>query len=183
MPFAAILDACVLVPMPLVDTLLRVAGAGLYLPLWSLDILNELERTLAQWPNVGPARATSRIAMMREAFPEAEVTGYDALVASMPVEQADQHVVAAALVGHAQVIVTSNLKHFPSAPLADLGLDVQDPDTFLCHHYSLDPPVVMQALHTQASDLQNPPITLDRLLRNLEVVVPQFVDEIRRNPP
>lgn len=39
MPFAAFLDTCVLYPAYLCDTLLRLADACLYRPLWSDDVL------------------------------------------------------------------------------------------------------------------------------------------------
>ena len=39
--YTAVLDACVLVPIALADTLLRVAEKGLYRPLWSGRILAE----------------------------------------------------------------------------------------------------------------------------------------------
>ncbi len=39
--YAAVLDACVLVPNALCDTLLRFAESGFYRPLWSKQILEE----------------------------------------------------------------------------------------------------------------------------------------------
>ena len=42
MSFPVLLDACVLLPYQLCDLLLRVAESGLYRPLWSEDILDEL---------------------------------------------------------------------------------------------------------------------------------------------
>lgn len=63
----AVLDACVLFPIRLATTLLWLAEAGLFQPLWSEQILDEVERNL---PHVGvsPERAARRVGMMRDAF-------------------------------------------------------------------------------------------------------------------
>ena len=55
MPFAAVLDASVLYPFPLRDTLLRVAEIELYDPYWSQRILDEVARNL-----VADARASKQ---------------------------------------------------------------------------------------------------------------------------
>ena len=44
----AVLDACVLVPIALADTLLRVAEKGLYRPLWSDRILAEAQQAIEE---------------------------------------------------------------------------------------------------------------------------------------
>lgn len=44
--FPAFLDTCVLYPAYLCDTLLRLADAQAYRPLWSADVLTELRRNL-----------------------------------------------------------------------------------------------------------------------------------------
>ncbi|MGE5567438.1 MAG: hypothetical protein ACM3S5_00225 [Rhodospirillales bacterium] len=45
--YIAVLDTCVLAPMPLCDTLLRLAeDPAFYIPKWSADILRELRSTL-----------------------------------------------------------------------------------------------------------------------------------------
>jgi hypothetical protein len=167
-----------------VDTLLRTADAELYDPLWSPDILREVERTLAGWSHVGPERAVRRIEHMRSAFPEAEVTGYRHLIARMPAsDEGDRHVVAAALVGQAHVIVTNNVRHFPAASIRTLNIDVQGPDVFLTHLYHLDPSVVHTVIREQAADLHKPSSSVNLILRNLELVAPAFVALIRSDIP
>ena len=45
--YRVLLDACVLIPMPLADTLLRMAETPrLYLPKWSQPIMDEVTRNL-----------------------------------------------------------------------------------------------------------------------------------------
>lgn len=50
MPSAAVLDACVLYPLPLRDTLLRVAEQDLYAVRWSRRILDEVTSNLIRGP-------------------------------------------------------------------------------------------------------------------------------------
>lgn len=79
----AVLDACVLVPIRLATTLLWLAEAGLFQPLWSERLLDEVERNL---PGVGidPDRAARRVGMMRDAFgDEAMIDGFDDLIERM----------------------------------------------------------------------------------------------------
>ena len=54
-----VLDACVLVPIRLATTLLWLAETGLFQPLWSEPILDEVQRNL---PKVGvtPEQASRR---------------------------------------------------------------------------------------------------------------------------
>ena len=57
MSFTAVLDASVLYPLPLRDTLLRVAEAELYDPCWSEQILDEVARNLTADHRVTEAQA------------------------------------------------------------------------------------------------------------------------------
>lgn len=65
MTFGAVLDACVLVPVALADTLLRAAEAELYRPLWSERILGEVRSAILEvHPDQPPARVDARLAAM-----------------------------------------------------------------------------------------------------------------------
>lgn len=58
--YSAFLDACVLVPIALADTLLRLAEVGLYRPLWSDRVLDEMVDAIGMIdPELasGPARS------------------------------------------------------------------------------------------------------------------------------
>jgi predicted nucleic acid-binding protein len=176
-PFVVVVDANVLFPMTLRDTLLRAAAAGYFQPRWSKDILDEMERNLVKTTTMSQDKGARLRAMMERYFPDAMVIGYESLVAAMPNDARDRHVVAVAVKAGAQVIVTSNLRDF--VPLPD-GLEAQSPDEFLTHLIDLDPDGFLELLREQASDLQNPPVSLNGLLERLHRVVPDSVGQVRR---
>jgi PIN domain len=152
--FPVILDACVLLPMPLADTLFRMAESPrLYLPKWSDDIIAEVSRNLlGKWGKT-PEQVQRRENALREHFPEAWVEGYAPLISVMTNKEEDRHVVAAAVSSGAKLIVTYNAKHFPESSLKLWGIERQGPSTFLRHLYDLEPGIVAQKLTQQASNL------------------------------
>ncbi len=77
---------------------------------------------------------------MNAALPDARVSGYEWMeesIAGLP-DKNDRHVVAAATHGQASVIVTFNLKDFPSEHLPG-SLFSQSPDDFLLDLLDLPP--------------------------------------------
>lgn len=139
MAWTAFLDACVLYPWATCDLLLRLAERDVYRVLWSRAVLDELRRTLLDVARVTPDQAAHRIDCMERAFPDAMVEGHEDLVPAMRVSEGDRHVLAAAVVGRADVIVTDNIRHFPDAACDPYGVEVQSADVFLTHALSLYP--------------------------------------------
>jgi predicted nucleic acid-binding protein len=175
--FGVVLDACVLYPAALMDLLLRAANAGLYRPHWSAEILEELQRNLAK--RVGPNGAAARVAAMRQHYREAEVPGYEKLVAAMTNDPKDRHVVAAAVQAGAQVIVTSNIRDFSAFALAPHGLEAQTPDAFLTQLYEQQPQIVEGLVRRQAAALRKPPMTFEAILLQLAKQAPHFATTVR----
>lgn len=99
-----------LYPFTLRDTLLRAGGEGLFQVYWSAEILDEAIRNLVASTTLTAEQGARLRAAMEKAFPEAEVTGYEPLIAGMQNDPKDRHVVAAAVKAGAQVIVTLNLR-------------------------------------------------------------------------
>ncbi len=156
--YTAVLDACVLVPIALADTLLRVAEKGLYRPLWSDRILAEAQ---AATEEIHPGMdAGKRFAQMREAFEDALVTGWEELEPGIRLpDQDDRHVLAAAIRGGAHGIITANAKDFPATALEPLGLEAVRPDDFLLDQLDLSPPTILQIIREQAARTRRPPLT------------------------
>jgi predicted nucleic acid-binding protein len=175
MPFPVVLDANVLFPFLLRDTLLRAAHAGLYQAYWSEEILDEARRNLVSTGTITPSQAERLFKQIRLAFPESLVTGYEFLVDAMPNHPKDRHVAAIAVKAGAQVIVTCNLRDFASVPD---GIEAQSPDEFLCNLIDLAPPVLVDIVRQQTADMKSPPYTLENVLRGLSKVVPDFVAEL-----
>ena len=82
-PFVVVLDANVLFPFSLRDTLLRAAAAGFYQLRWSAEILEEMTRNLVATGTMSAANASRLRAIMEREFPEAAVTDYASLVPAM----------------------------------------------------------------------------------------------------
>lgn len=178
--YTVILDACVLVPVSLADTLLRIAEKGLYRPLWSDRILTEAREAIA---GIHPDADTGkRFADMQEAFGDALVVGWEGLLAGISLPDPDDcHVVAAGILGGAQAIVTANLTDFPAAALGPLGLQAIHPDDFLLDQLDLSPPTILQVIREQAQHTRRPPLTSQDLATVLSRAgVPRFAHELLR---
>jgi predicted nucleic acid-binding protein len=153
--FPAFLDTCSLYGFYLCDTLLRLAEAGTYRPLWSVGVLEELERSLVS--HGLPAEAVGhRISEMRRTFPDAEVRGYQALAEVMTCDPKDRHVLAAAVRGDAEVLVTFNVHDFPSESVQHYDITVVHPDDFLLDQLDLYPGATLAALRAQAASYKTP---------------------------
>jgi predicted nucleic acid-binding protein len=180
------LDACVLVPSALCDTLLRLAERGFYRPLWSERILDETAWAVqTTHPEIAPDRIEQRLEAMNATFEDALVEGWEQVCAGLELpDDNDRHVLAAAVRGGADVIVTFNVKDFPEDRLLPTGVSVEHPDEFLLDQLDLLPGVVFQVLTEQAGDLRNPPSDLDGVLNRLERCgVPRFADAVRLLEP
>lgn len=176
---SAVLDACVLYPMYLRDTLLRAAEAGLYRVHWSADILAEVSRNLVANGHVSPDDAERLVVMMQGAFPEANVAGYQPLIASMVNDPKDRHVAAAAVSGGAEIIVTDNVADFPEAALSPFNLEALSADALLIRLHSLDTEAMHNVLVAQAADYTHPPMSLAEVLDRLVKQAPGFVRLVR----
>jgi predicted nucleic acid-binding protein len=128
----AVLDACVLYPTVLREVLLGCADAELYQPLWSARILEEWARAAGK---LGPAQeviARGEVVAAQARFPGAMVAPAPGVERRLWLPDPDDvHVLATAVAGSAEAIVTMNAADFPRGVLAEEGLVRIDPDHFL----------------------------------------------------
>ncbi len=175
--FAALLDTCVLWPGLQRDALLSFAVEGIYRPVWSAAILDELEYHEEQKlirrgtsPEEAHRRAVGLIAAMRSAFDDSEAHGWEPLDGSYGLpDPDDEHVLAAAVVAGAGVIVTHNLKDFPRDRVPE-NIDVQSPAVFAHHAVSLNPNAALRGIEviTARSGHRGPARDVAWILSTLE---------------
>lgn len=184
---AVVLDANVLIPMALCDTLLRAANERLYRPHWSEETLDEVRRNLIKKKMASAQKVERRIRIMQEAFWESTVSDYESLIPVMSNDPKDRHVLAAAVRMGAQVIVTRNIKHFPRKALKCYDIEPQTPDDFLLHLLDLNPETMIALIQRQATALKNPPSSFPQLIVKLRDVVPEFArtmeNAVQGRPP
>ena len=164
----AILDANVLYPFRKRDVLLRLAHVGLFQVRWTERILEEwTSRLLAAKPHLeGSVR--SQLAAMAQAFPDALVTGHEALEDALALpDPDDRHVLAAAIMSRTDVVVTDNLRDFPPAAVEPLDIEAMTADAFLAHLHDLHPDEVLAAMRALRRAYRHPPYSPGELLRDL----------------
>jgi len=170
--FAALLDTCVLWPSKQRDFLLSLAVVNLYRPLWSSAILDELQYCEVDKLTVkygipqdeAEARAARLIETMRSYFDDAEVQNWEPYEGTFGLTDLDdEHVIAAAVAGHAGAIVTDNLKHFPQDKMPP-GIEVITPSEFAANTVAVAPQLALEAVTTLTKRFKNPPVTIDEFL-------------------
>jgi len=164
-----LIDACVLYPTVMREVVLGVAGEGVFEPLWSARILEEWARASAK---LGPAQevfARSEIALLKARWPKSSVIPRAGDLARLYLpDENDVHVLAAAIAGSADVLLTMNNADFPRATLAEEGVRRESPDMFLRALYDTHPDAVAkvaQAVRDEAQRLSGEAWPMRKLMK------------------
>ncbi|MFU8832434.1 MAG: PIN domain-containing protein [Wenzhouxiangella sp.] len=182
MRFVVVYDACVLYPAPLRDFLVRLATTGLFAARWSEQIHDEwLRNVQAKRPDLNEIQLHRTRDLMNQAVPDCLVTGHEQLIPSLELpDPNDRHVLAAAIVAHAQMIVTFNLRDFPQEKLEPFGVEAIHPDRFIECQMDLREAAVIQAARDQRLSLKNPTRSAEEFLDTLAAQgLPVSADRLR----
>lgn len=140
-----LLDTCVIYPTVMREMILGVAGAGAFTPLWSERIIGEWLHAAAKLGPDAQAQAAGEAALMAARWPGSSVAYAPSLEARLWLpDPADTHVLAAAIAGSADGILTLNARDFPRNILAEEGLWRADPDGFLHGIWQAQPGLVAE---------------------------------------
>lgn len=177
--FRICIDACVLANQGVCDLLLRLAETPrLICPVFSERILEEvrqvhLHKLKKPWP---PHLAEYWQEQVREHFPEAIVEGYEHLIPAISLkDEDDRHVLAAAVWGDAELIVTFNLKDFRDEDLEVWNIRAIHPQEYLTTLYEMSPDVVLSKIFGMAQKAKREPV---EMLRMLQRSVPVFAENV-----
>jgi hypothetical protein len=165
-------DACVLYPAPIRDLLMWLAVSGRFRARWTDAIHDEWTRSVARnRPDLSPENLRRTRELMNLHVPGCLVTGYESLIDSLHLPDAnDRHVLAAAIHCGADRIVTFNLIDFPESGLKPYRIQAQHPDDFICELAKTDTAAVCAAARAQRTSLHKPPKTVAQHLDTLHGV-------------
>ncbi len=167
--YTAVLDANTLYPAPVRDLLLSLAVEGLYHARWTARIHEEWVRNLTRnRPELEP-QLGALVDLMNRSVPDCLVENYEGLIAGLVLpDPDDRHVLAAAIAGHADAIVTFNLQDFPAVALDQHLIEAIHPDDFVLNQLELRPFEALAAVKKMRARLRRPPQSAAELIATLE---------------
>jgi hypothetical protein len=136
-----LIDTCVLYPSILRGILMGCAKVGVFTPLWSDRIIEEWRRA-GDRNGIG-AEAAIEIALVTSDWRGAIVDVLDGSEDELTLPDVnDRHVLAAAIAGDADELLTANISDFPTRILGQYGVIRRHPDEFLLELALAQPDVV-----------------------------------------
>jgi predicted nucleic acid-binding protein len=166
----ALLDANVLYSAAMRDIFMQLALTKLFDARWTEAIHREwIESILRDRPELNRDYLEHTRYLMNKKVENAVISGYEALIPDLNLpDPDDRHVLAAAIIGNCNIIVTLNLDDFPAQSLAPHSITVQHPDEFLSRCFDLSPARFCAAIQVVRSRLKKPPFTVTQYLENLK---------------
>ena len=162
-----LIDACVLFPPLVRSIIIELAGVRLFQPLWSQRILNEWRLAVVSKHGIGvEIEVIAAQAVLSDQFPTACVEAADVLEDQFVLpDPADAHVLAAAIAGEADALLTFNLKDFPQRIASRFDVEIVHPDGFLWKMLSGQPEAVAEATHRAFEQAEIPLVSQRNVLK------------------
>jgi predicted nucleic acid-binding protein len=167
--YTALYDACVLYPAPLRDLLMQLALTDGFRARWTEAIHEEwIRAVLRVRPDLQAKDLHRTRDLMNANVRDCLITEYEPLISELELpDPHDRHVLAAAIRGRVDVIVTYNLKDFPPKLLESYEIEAQHPDEFIAHLIDLAPTSVLEAAKLVRARLKSPPLSAQEYLEAL----------------
>ena len=165
----AFLDASVLYPALLRNILMRLALHDLFRAYWSARVHDEwITALLRNRPDLDRERLANTRRLMDTHIQDALVEGFEHRIDALTLPDSDdRHVLAAAIHCGAGVIVTTNLRDFPTPLLEPHGVTAVHPDAFIVGLLVQGHGAALAAMRQLRSSFHNPPKTAADLLMTM----------------
>ncbi len=163
-----LLDANVLVDAQVRDLFCRMADAELISLRWSSRILEETRRALTGSLGLDPLKVDRLMAALARTFPEAMLEVHESFVDRIDLpDPDDRHVLAAAMIGECDWIVTENIDDFPDEVVEAFDifvLTIDDALVLLAGQYRDS---IGSVIDRQIAALRRPALTREEFLERL----------------
>ena len=140
----------------------------LYRPVWSDQILAELERFHVRVKHRNPVTVRAILDRMRADFPDASVNASRRVEDGLKTDPGDRHVLATAICARAPLIVTDNLVHFPPEALTPYGIRALNTDAFLMLLFQDHGAEMAETVRMYADFMLDPQQSITIVLHRLE---------------
>ncbi len=160
--FTAFFDANGFFGARLRSLIVELAQTGQFRARWSEEVHREwIGAVIAKRSDIDSADLAIVKSMINAAVPDCLVAGYESLIESLTLpDPNDRHVLAAAIMARASVIVTFNEKDFPGDLLSPLGLHTRHPDDFIIDVESLDSALFVEHVALDIGHYRSPPLSV-----------------------
>ena len=162
-------DTCVLFPTVMRTLLLEAAKSKNDEVFWSEKILSEWSASAKKLGELGQLQADAEISLLKANWQNSIISFSLELEDSLYLPDLnDRHVLAAAIAGKCDAIITLNKKDFPRQILDQYGLNRLDPDHLILEYLKDDAPIIIeiaQDLLSEANRKFNQEWTIRQLLR------------------
>ena len=130
---------------------------------------NGLKNVLLKRPETERTKLERTRKLMDANLPGAVVVGYESLIPNLVLpDENDRHVLAAAIQGEANLIVTFNLSDFPAGVLGSHGVEAVHPDDFVLALLDSDAEPVLNAVSLHRANLKKTPKSPEQYLGKME---------------
>jgi len=120
----------------------------------------------------------AQIRVMAARFPDAEISNYQQFVGTLGrPDPNDEHVLAAAIVGKVDRLVTFNLKDFPLSTRSLYGIELTHPDDFLMELVANNPDRFLEATAKWYSGYKRPALNIHDISQAMgQLGCPRFAE-------
>ena len=140
-----LIDTCVLFPTVMRTILLDAVKAKHDSAFWSEKILSEWSASAKKVGELGQLQADAEISILRANWPNSIISFSLELEESLYLPDLnDRHVLAAAIAGKCDAIITLNNKDFPKQILDQYGLKRVDPDHLILDYLKDDDTMIIE---------------------------------------